>query len=114
MTIAPDYSPSAIHGDYFVPVRIGSDAALALAMCRVIVDEGLMDEPFVREQTDLGLLVRTDNGRFLRQCDLREGGSDSIFHLFDTRSRRDRRGAPHPRSGRPRAGAGRQLPGVAE
>jgi DMSO reductase family type II enzyme molybdopterin subunit len=85
VTIAPDYSPSAIHGDTFMPVRIGSDAALALAMCRVIVDEGLMDEPFVREQTDLGLLVRSDNGRFLRQCDLREGGSDSIFSLFDTR-----------------------------
>ena len=83
VTIAPDYSPSAIHGDTFMPVRIGSDAALALGMCRVIIDEGLMDEPFVREQTDLGLLVRTDDGRFLRQCDLREGGSDSVFTLFD-------------------------------
>jgi DMSO reductase family type II enzyme molybdopterin subunit len=83
VTIAPDYSPSAIHGDQFVPVRIGSDAALALSMCRVIVDEGLVDEAFVREQTDLGLLVRTDNGRFLRQCDLQEGGSDSIFYFFD-------------------------------
>jgi DMSO reductase family type II enzyme molybdopterin subunit len=86
VTIAPDYSPSAIHGDYFVPVRIGSDAALALSMCRVVVDEGLVDEPFVREQTDLGLLVRADNGRFLRQSDLQEEGSDSIFTLFDTRS----------------------------
>jgi DMSO reductase family type II enzyme molybdopterin subunit len=86
VTIAPDYSPSAIHGDWFVPVRIGSDAALALSMCRVIVDEGLVDEPFVREQTDLGLLVRTDNARFLRQCDLQEGGSDSIFHVLDSRS----------------------------
>jgi DMSO reductase family type II enzyme molybdopterin subunit len=85
VTIAPDYSPSAIHGDYFVPVRIGSDAALALSMCRVIVDEGLVNESFVREQTDLGLLVRTDDGRFLRQCDLEEGGSDSVFTCFDTR-----------------------------
>ncbi|MHC4611916.1 MAG: molybdopterin-dependent oxidoreductase, partial [Planctomycetota bacterium] len=85
MTIAPDYNPSAIHGDYFVPVRIGSDAALALSMCRVIVDEGLVNESFVREQTDLGLLVRTDDGRFLRQCDLEEGGSDSVFTCFDTR-----------------------------
>ncbi|MHC4137889.1 MAG: molybdopterin-dependent oxidoreductase, partial [Planctomycetota bacterium] len=86
VTIAPDYNPSGIHGDYFVPVRIGSDAALALSMCRVIIDEGLVNEAFVREQTDLGLLVRADNGRFLRQCDLQEGGSDSIFHLFDARS----------------------------
>jgi DMSO reductase family type II enzyme molybdopterin subunit len=88
VTIAPDYSPSAIHGDYFLPVRIGSDAALALSMCRVIVDEGLVNEPFVREQTDLALLVRTDDGRFLRQSDLQEGGSDGIFTLFDTRSGR--------------------------
>jgi anaerobic selenocysteine-containing dehydrogenase len=88
VTIAPDYSPSAIHGDYFVPVRIGSDAALALSMCRVIVDEGLLDEPFVREQTDLGLLVRSDNGRFLRQCDVEEGGSDAVFYVFDRRSGR--------------------------
>ncbi len=86
VTIAPDYSPSAIHGDYFVPVRIGSDAALALSMCRVIVDEGLVDEAFVREQTDLGLLVRADNGRFLRQCDLQQDGAADVFHIFDTRS----------------------------
>jgi len=83
VTIAPDYSPSAIHGDYFLPVRIGSDAALALAMCRVIVDEGLVDREFVREQTDLGLLVRCDTGRFLRAADLEAGGSDEEFHVFD-------------------------------
>jgi DMSO reductase family type II enzyme molybdopterin subunit len=88
VTIAPDYSPSAVHADQFVPVRVGSDAALALAMCRVLIDEGLVDEPFVREQTDLGLLVRTDTGRFLRQSDVREGGSDEVFHLFDARSQR--------------------------
>ena len=88
VTVAPDYSPSAVHGDQYVPVRPGSDAALALAMCRVLVDEGLVNEPFVREQTDLALLVRTDISRFLRQCDVREGGSDEVFHLFDTRSRR--------------------------
>ncbi len=84
--IGPDYSPSAIHSDYFLPVRIGSDAALALSMCRVIVDEGLMDEAFVREQTDLGLLVRADNDRFLRQSDVQEGGSDEIFHMLDART----------------------------
>jgi len=61
--IGPDYSPSAIHADLFVPVRIGSDAALALAMSRVIIEEGLMQDGFVREQTDLALLVRRDNGR---------------------------------------------------
>lgn len=86
VTIAPDYSPSAVHADYFVPVRPGSDAALAMAICNVIVDEGLVDTAFVREQTDLALLVRTDTARFLRQSDMREGGAEEIFHFFDTRS----------------------------
>ena len=41
VTIAPDYSPSAIHADYHLPVRVGTDAALALAMCKVVIDAGL-------------------------------------------------------------------------
>ena len=61
-TIAPDYSPSAIHADYHLPVRIGTDAALALAMCKVIIDAGLYKKQFVQEQTDLPLLVRKDTG----------------------------------------------------
>ncbi len=83
VTIAPDYSPSAIHSDQFIPVRGGTDAALALAMCRVMLDENLVDEAFVREQTDLGFLIRTDNGRFLRQSDVVEGGAEDVFHIFD-------------------------------
>jgi len=86
VTIAPDYSPSAIHGDYYLPVRIGSDAALALSMCKVIVDEGLVHEAFVKEQTDLALLVRSDTRRFLRQADMVDGGREDIFYLFDART----------------------------
>jgi anaerobic selenocysteine-containing dehydrogenase len=57
VTIAPDYSPSAIHADRHLPVRIGTDAALALSMCKVIIDAGLYKKQFVQEQTDLPLLV---------------------------------------------------------
>jgi DMSO reductase family type II enzyme molybdopterin subunit len=86
VTIAPDYSPSAIHADYHMPVRIGTDAALALAMCKVIIDAGLYDKQFVQEQTDLPLLVRTDNGRFLRGSDVVEGGREDQFYWRDTLS----------------------------
>jgi len=68
--IAPDYSPSGIHCDAHIPVEPGSDSALALSMCKVIVDEGLLDEAFVSHQTDLSLLVRTDTGCLLRSQDL--------------------------------------------
>jgi DMSO reductase family type II enzyme molybdopterin subunit len=86
-TIAPDYSPSAIHADYHVPVRIGTDAALALAMCKVIVDADLYNKQFIQEQTDLPLLVRTDTQRFLRGSDVNEGDRDDQFYWMDTSTR---------------------------
>ncbi|MFQ5697574.1 MAG: molybdopterin-dependent oxidoreductase [Myxococcota bacterium] len=84
VTIAPDFSPSAIHADYHQPIRIGTDAALALAMCKVIVDAGLYDRRFVLEQTDLPLLVRTDNQRFLRGPDVMDGEREDQFFWWDT------------------------------
>ncbi|MCZ7528490.1 MAG: molybdopterin-dependent oxidoreductase [Acidimicrobiia bacterium] len=79
--ISPDYSPSAMHTDLHVPIEPGTDAALGLAMSRVILDEGLADLDFVRAQTDLPLLVRAD-GRFLRQSDLETGGRDDRFYAW--------------------------------
>jgi len=78
--IAPDVSPTHSHADYHVPLEWGSDPALALSMCQVVIAEGLVDESFVATQTDLSLLVRCDTERFLRQSDLEAGGSDEIFY----------------------------------
>jgi anaerobic selenocysteine-containing dehydrogenase len=86
VTIAPDYSPSAIHANRYFSIRPGTDAALALAMCHVIIEEKLYDEEFVKDQTDLPLLVREDSRRFLRASDVEEGGREDQFYFFDTRS----------------------------
>jgi DMSO reductase family type II enzyme molybdopterin subunit len=86
VTIAPDYSPSAIHADNHQPIRIGTDAALALAMCKVIIDGGLYQKRFVQEQTDLPLLVRKDNGRFLRGNEVYEGEREDQFFWWDVSS----------------------------
>jgi DMSO reductase family type II enzyme molybdopterin subunit len=86
VTIAPDYSPSAIHADYHLPVRIGTDAALALAMCKVIIDAELYQKRFVQEQTDLPLLVRKDTGRFLRGDEVYEGEREDQFFWWNPRS----------------------------
>jgi DMSO reductase family type II enzyme molybdopterin subunit len=77
--ISPDVSPSHVHVDYHVPIRHGTDAALLLAMCQVIISEDLLDRDFVASQTDLSLLVRTDSGEFLRPLHLEEGGRDDRF-----------------------------------
>ncbi|MFQ5850609.1 MAG: molybdopterin-dependent oxidoreductase [Candidatus Binatia bacterium] len=83
IAISPDYNASAIHADLWIPVNIGSDAALALAMAQVIVRERLYHEGFVREQTDLPFLVREDNGRLLREKDLKRGGREDAFYIYD-------------------------------
>lgn len=79
ITIAPDYSASAIHADEWVPVNVATDAALGLAMAHVMIEEDIYNKRFVQEQTDLPLLVHKDSGRFLRESDCDAGGSDDLF-----------------------------------
>lgn len=83
VVVAPDYNPTCMHADLWVNLRVATDAAFALGMAKVIIDEGLYQEAYVKEQTDLPFLVRDDNQRFLRQQDLQEGGSDAIFYFWD-------------------------------
>ncbi len=87
IAISPDFNASAAHADRWISVRPGTDAALALAMAQVIIAEGLADEGFVREQTDLPFLLRTDTGTFLRESDIRRGGKDDIFYVFDAQEK---------------------------
>ncbi len=84
--ISPDFNASAVNTDYHVPVKTGTDPALCLSMCKVVVDEGLVDSAFVKDQTDLPLLVRLDNRHFLRASDIEEDGRDDQFFFYDTRS----------------------------
>ncbi len=84
IAISPDLNASAIHVDQWVPIKPGTDAALALGICGVIVEEHLYDEAFVREQTDMPFLIRADNRKFLRQSDMEQGGSDEVLYFYDT------------------------------
>jgi len=83
VTIAPDYNASSVHADTWLGVNPGSDAALALSMVQVMIEEGLHQEAFIKEQTDLPLLVRTDNDLFLRESEVEYFGDEDIFYVFD-------------------------------
>ncbi len=85
--ISPDVSPTHMHCDYHIPVKVGADAALLLGMCQVVIDEGLVDAAFVRDQTDLPLLARTDTRRFLRANEMTQGGRDDQFYFWDLKAR---------------------------
>lgn len=96
VAIAPDYNASAIHADQWVPVNAGSDAALGLSLAHVMVEEGIYDAGFVKEQTDLPLLVRAGTGHFLRQRDIEDDGAEDVFYVFDRAAQRVREA---PRTG---------------
>jgi len=83
VTVAPDLSPSAIHADLWLPIRPGTDTALALAACHVVIEEKLYDAEYVCEQTDLPFLVRSDTHRFLRESDVVAGGREDRFACWD-------------------------------
>jgi len=86
VAIAPDYNASASRADLWVPVNVGNDAALGLSLAHVMVEEGLYDGAFIREQTDLPLLVRRDTRRLLRESDIDKGGDEQTFFVFDRAS----------------------------
>ncbi len=84
VTIAPDYSPSAIHADEWIPVEPGSDAALGLGVAQAMISAGTYDASFMKEQTDFPLLVRTDTRKFLRETDLTGSGRDDQLYFWDS------------------------------
>ena len=49
--IAPDFSASSVHSDLYVPVKPGCDAALALGVAHVLVEERL-DRPRLPRRAD--------------------------------------------------------------
>ena len=73
VTIAPEYQSSTCKADRAITIRAGADAALAFGMAHVVVRDNLYDAQFVKTQTDLSLLVRTDNMKLLKASDIIAG-----------------------------------------
>ena len=63
------YDGTAAFADQFVAVKPGSDAALALGMARYIVEKGWLNLDYVKAETTVAFLVRTDDGKFFRTAD---------------------------------------------
>ncbi|MEX2650828.1 MAG: molybdopterin-dependent oxidoreductase [Acidimicrobiia bacterium] len=71
VSIVPEYGPQASKSDYWIPVRAGlSDTAIFLYLARELIERRLYDEGFVKQFTDLPLLVRLDTLQRLRADEL--------------------------------------------
>ena len=59
----------AVRADLHLPVRPGTDGAIALAFIHELIARRWFDEAFAREWTNAPFLVRLDTGRLLRRAD---------------------------------------------
>ena len=84
IVVDPRRGGLATKADQWLRVRPGTDAALALAMTNVMIENGWYDEPFVRRWTNAPLLVRNDSGRFLRANDVQVDGDPDHYVAWDT------------------------------
>lgn len=61
------FDANAAQSDWFIPVKPGSDAALALSMANIIVNEGLYDKDFLINNTVAPFLVKVSDGTFMKR-----------------------------------------------
>ncbi|MBT8447888.1 MAG: molybdopterin-dependent oxidoreductase [Gammaproteobacteria bacterium] len=66
VSIDPRYSRTSAKADQWIPIRPGTDAAMILAMIKVIIDADLHDADYLRGHSNAPYLVREDTGKLLR------------------------------------------------
>ncbi|MFD0702298.1 molybdopterin oxidoreductase [Slackia equolifaciens] len=69
IVIDPVFSPTAQFADWFIPINAGTDAALAMSVLNVVVENGWHNEEFLKAHTEAPFLIKED-GTFLRMSDL--------------------------------------------
>ena len=78
VVIACEYSATSCKADDAIVVRPGTTPALALGLANVILRERLYDDEYVRQWTDLPILVRTDTLKYLRASDVFGGAAAKL------------------------------------
>lgn len=83
IVVDPRVTWLASRSEIHLRVRPGTDAALALGMLKVIIDEGLYDKDFVNTWTNATFLTRTDTHKLLRESDIVNSGKRENFVVWD-------------------------------
>ncbi|MEM2203732.1 MAG: molybdopterin-dependent oxidoreductase [Sulfolobales archaeon] len=81
----------------WVPITPGTDAAFALSIIHVLLEEGLYDEGFLKKYSNAPFLIKPD-GKPLTEADIVEGGDPKKYLVFDAKEKKpvDHRAALDP------------------
>jgi len=88
ISVDPRLSWFGSRAKYRLPLRPGSDPALAMGLLNVIINEDLYDHEFVEKWTNSPHLIREDTRRLLRESDLNPSGSHANFVVWDPKEER--------------------------
>ncbi|HEX6877603.1 MAG TPA: molybdopterin-dependent oxidoreductase [Nocardioidaceae bacterium] len=83
VVVDPRRAGLASKADHWLRVRPGTDAAVALSLTHVMIENGWFDGDFVRRWTNAPLLVRTDTGRLLRADAVSSEGDQAQYVAWD-------------------------------
>ncbi len=87
VVVDPTFSGTASKADTWLQIKPGTDAAFALSLAHVIVDERLADLDFMRKYTDGPLLVRSDTGKRLVESDILPNATSNRFMVWDVNTK---------------------------
>ncbi len=76
------------HADMYLQIRPGTDLALMLGWCNVILNEGVYDRDFLTNWSNGPFLIRMDKGVLLRETDLISTGNRENFVGWDESSQK--------------------------
>jgi anaerobic selenocysteine-containing dehydrogenase/ferredoxin-NADP reductase len=88
--VVVDPRPIALakESDAWLPVRPGTDTALALGLIREMIQRHLYDESFLRDWTNAAFLIRQDTGTFLRERMVWPDATSDRYLVWDDDSSR--------------------------
>lgn len=84
IVIDPVYTRAAQKANIWLPIRPGTDLALAMAWQNIIISDGLYDREFVVKWTNAPFLWRIDTKKLLRLSDVTPKGDSKHFVVWDT------------------------------
>ena len=85
VVVDPVFRDIGAKADLWVPVRPGTDGALAMGLANLMFQSGkfMNAEPMLSKWTNAGFLIDADTRMMLREADLVEGGSDEHYVVWD-------------------------------